>query len=272
MPAVLGAAETEPPAPKLFRNPYVYRFMIGEPLEQLPLYVNVLVVRSGKEVAIFDAGFGFNKNPQMGWMEQGLAMAGITPEQVTIAFLSHGHSDHIGGFVKAGKPTFSNAELHLLPEEVAFWRSPEPDFSKSKRDPKPLPGMVRDVRAAFDALGTLLKPVQPGTEFWGGKIVIEAAPGHTSGHACFRIRSGNEELLHLVDLAHHSLLMFANPEWTINFDHDPVVAVVTRKKYWAEAAAKHTRCYGFHLPWPGLGHIVGTGPTYQWWPERSMWG
>jgi glyoxylase-like metal-dependent hydrolase (beta-lactamase superfamily II) len=310
LPSVLTAAETPPEAVVPFRNPNAYRFMIGEieafsisdcslplreglglmwpeekrpemkaemerhgeRLDSIPLYVNLLVLRSGKEVAVFDAGFGKVSNPQMGWFLTGLASIGILPEQVTAAFLSHAHSDHLNGFILGGKPAFPNAAFYLLPEEVEFWRGPSPDFSKSKRDPKPLPNMIRDVRAAFDILQPVMQPVKSGTTLFGGKVTIESAPGHTSGHACFRIKSGNDELLHLMDLAHHHLLMFANPEWTIAFDHDPVQSVVTRKKYWAEAAAKNTRCMGFHLPWPGLGRIISDGTGYRWWAERWSWG
>lgn len=310
LPSMLSAADPAPAGTTPFRNPNVYRFNIGEieafsisdcnlplreglglmwpeekrpemkaemerhgeRLDSLPLYVNLLVLRSGKEVAVFDAGFGKGNNPQMGWFLAGLASVGILPEQVTAAFLSHSHSDHLNGFILNGKPTFPNAAFYLLPEEVDFWRGPSPDFSKSKRDPKPLPGMIRDVRAAFDILQPVMQPVKSGTTLFGGKVTIESAPGHTAGHACFRIRSGNDELLHLMDLAHHHLLMFSDPGWTIAFDHDPVQSVETRRKYWSEAAAKNTRCIGFHLPWPGLGRIIADGKGYRWWAERWSWG
>jgi glyoxylase-like metal-dependent hydrolase (beta-lactamase superfamily II) len=299
-----------PPATPSFRQPFVYRFSIGsmeawsisdcdlafregldlmhpesarpamreemirhgESLDSLPLYVNLLVVRSGGAVALFDAGFGQGKNPRMGWLKDGLAAVGISPEQVTTGFLSHAHADHLNGFVDAGKPAFPNAVIHLLEEELAFWRSPEPDFSKSRRDPKGIPGMIREVRANFDILGKQLEPVKAGTTLFGGQVTIEAAPGHTAGHACFRLRSDREELLHLMDLAHHHLLMFAKPEWNIAFDHDPDLAIRSRQCYWADTSAKHTRCFGFHLPWPGLGHIIQATPEqYRWWPERWQW-
>ena len=244
----------------------------GESPDAIPLYVNLLVVRMGKEIALFDAGFGQVDNPRMGWLRDGLAAIGITPEQVTAGFLSHAHADHLNGFVRDGKPAFPNAAIHLLPEELAFWRTPQPDFSKSKRDASKIPGMIREVRGHFDALAKVLQPVKDGTELFGGQIRVEAAPGHTAGHACFRLRSEGQELLHLMDLAHHHLLMFANPEWNIAFDHDPALAIQSRKRYWADAAAKHTRCYGFHLPWPGLGHIVQPVPDqYSWWAERWKW-
>jgi glyoxylase-like metal-dependent hydrolase (beta-lactamase superfamily II) len=292
-----------------FRNPFVYRFKIGEleafsisdcdigmregldlmwPEEArakmkeemlrsgetpgpLPLYANILVVRAGKDVALFDAGFGKVGNPKMGWLLEGLAAVGISPEQVTAGFLSHAHADHLNGFILQGKPAFPNATIHLLEEELAFWRSPEPDFSKSKRNKNAIPGMIQEVRRNFDILGEKLRPAKGGTEVLGGMVRIESAPGHTDGHACFRIRSGADELLHLMDLAHHPLLMFADPNWTIAFDHDPVTAVATRKKYWAEAVEKRTRCFGFHLPWPGLGHITAEGNGFLWRPEPWRW-
>lgn len=243
----------------------------AEPAGALPLYVNVLVLRHGKEVLLFDAGFGGHGNPKLGWLADGLRQIGIAPEQVTAGFLSHAHSDHLNGFVDDGKPAFPNAAFHLLGAELDFWRGASPDFSKSKRDKRPIPGMIEEVRRNFDILEGNTSLVKDGDRLFNGLVTVHAAPGHTDGHACFRIRSGNDELLHLMDLAHHHLLMFADPDWTIAFDHDPATAVVTRKRFWSEAAAKRTRCYGFHLPWPGLGHIIAEEPGYRWWPESWRW-
>jgi glyoxylase-like metal-dependent hydrolase (beta-lactamase superfamily II) len=131
--------------------------------------------------------------------------------------------------------------------------------------------MIKEVCGNFEILVPQTQVLKDGDELFGGLVRVEAAPGHTSGHACFRIRSGGEELLHLMDLAHHHLLMFADPTWTIAFDHNPQQSVVTRKKFWTEAAGKHTRCYGFHLPWPGLGRIVAEGKGYRWAGEPWSW-
>jgi glyoxylase-like metal-dependent hydrolase (beta-lactamase superfamily II) len=301
-----------PEPPKLARNPLVYQFKIGdieawsisdghslmgkgnplgmmwpeedrpvmktwmeehnERMEGIPLYINILVIRRGKEVILFDAGFRPGKNPNWGWLGDGLAQIGISPDQVTAGFLSHAHGDHLEGFVRDGKPAFPNAAFHYLPDEYAFWHGADPDFSKSRRNKQQLPGMVKSVRADFEALKSVSQPVKPGSELFGGMVTIEAAPGHTAGHAVFRIKSGNESLLHIMDLAHHHGLNLHNPDWTIEFDHDPVQSVETRKKIFARAAAERTRCYGFHLPWPGLGQIVPVGNGYLWHPERWSWG
>lgn len=243
----------------------------GEPTDTLSLDVNILVVRIGKEIALFDAGFGERNDAHSGWLKDGLRQAGITPEQVTAGFLSHAHADHLAGFVSGGKSMYPNAAIHFLTEEHAFWHAPEPDFSKSKRNKAELPNMIASVRGQFEILKGVSQPVKPGTQFFNGAVTIEAAPGHTAGHAVFRIKSGNESLLHLMDLSHHRGFMFHNPNWYIGFDHDPMQSIDTRKKVFAQAAAQRTRCYGFHLPWPGIGRVLPLDGGYLWHAEQWNW-
>lgn len=244
----------------------------GERVDALPMYVNILVVKLGREIAIFDAGFGRGRNPEIGWVTDALATIDITPESVTQAFLSHAHADHLNGFVAGNRPLFPNAALHCLKAEVDFWRGPEPDFSRSRRAKGPLPGMIKDAREKFDVLRPNLQ-LHPGrVSLLGDAITLEPAPGHTSGHAVFRIRSGGQSLFHFMDVAHHHTLMFTNPSWNIAFDHEPDQAVDTRRKIFAQLAGTHERAYGFHLPWPGLGRIASRGNGYAWQPERWSWG
>ena len=244
----------------------------GERTDVLPLYVNILVAKLGREIAIFDAGFGAGKNPESGWLIASLAAIGIAPEKVTHAFLSHAHGDHINGFVTGNQPTFPNAALHCLRDELDFWRSPEPDFSRSLRAKGPLPGMIKSNRAKFDILQPNLQLHRDGDALLGGAVTFVPGRGHTAGHALFRLRSGQESLLHFMDAAHHHTLMFTNPSWAINYDHEPAQAVDTRKKLFAELATTHERSYGFHLPWPGLGRVARADAGYTWQPERWSWG
>lgn len=310
LPPRLAAAETTPAKPAAPRNAFTYRFAIGDieaysisdanmvlregldlmwPVEArpamradlvargertdaLPLYVNILVLKLGNEIALFDGGFGPGKYPNSGWVAQALADIGIAPAQVTHAFLSHAHADHIGGFVTGNRLIFPNAAVHCLREEIDFWRSPTPDFSQSKRAKGPLPGMIKDAREKFDVLQPNLQFLRDGDSILGGAVTLLAALGHTSGHAIFRIKSGNHSLLHFMDVAHHHSLMFTDPAWGIAYDHHPEQAIDTRKKLFAQLAATHERAYGFHLPWPGLGRIATAGPGYTWQPERWSWG
>jgi glyoxylase-like metal-dependent hydrolase (beta-lactamase superfamily II) len=244
----------------------------GERTDLLPLYVNILVVKKGNEIVLFDGGFGPGKNPNSGWVGESLASIGIAPEKVTHTFLSHAHSDHIGGLVTGNTMIFPNAALHCLKAEIDFWRSPEPDFSKSKRARGPLPGMIKDAREKFDVLQPNFQLVKHGDALLGGAIEVIAGPGHTAGHALFRVRSGNASLMHFMDVAHHHTLMFRNPGWGIAFDHEPDVAIDTRRKVFAELATTHERAYGFHLPWPGIGRVARSGNGYAWEGERWSWG
>jgi glyoxylase-like metal-dependent hydrolase (beta-lactamase superfamily II) len=244
----------------------------GERTDALPLYVNILVVKRGNEIAIFDAGFGRGRNPEIGWVTDALASIPIAPEKVTHAFLSHAHADHLNGFVTGNRPVFPNAGLHCLQAELDFWRSPEPDFSRSRRAKGPLPNMIKEARARFDVLQPNLQIHRGKVSLLNDAITLEPAPGHTSGHAIFRIRSGNESLVHIMDVAHHHTLMFTNPVWGIAFDHEPDQAIETRKKLFAQIAAANERAFGFHLPWPGLGRIRPQGGGYIWEPERWSWG
>ncbi len=311
LPSSVLAAESPPPAaPKPARNAFAYRFGIGEleawsisdghmlfkeglnlmwpdtareamrtdlvsrgeRTDGLPLYVNILVVKAGNEIAIFDGGFGRGRNPDIGWTVEALTQAGIAPEKVTAAFLSHAHADHINGFVVGNQAVFPNAAVYTLKAEVDFWRSPEPDFSKSKRAKGPLPNMIRDARARFDVLQPNLQLLKGGESLLGGAITILPALGHTSGHSIFRIKSGKESLMHFMDVAHHHTLMFTDPAWGIAFDHEPEQAIDTRKKLFAELATTNERSYGFHLPWPGIGRVMKRGTGYSWEAERWSWG
>ena len=243
----------------------------GERTDGIPLYVNLLVLRHGREVVLFDAGFGARNDPNIGWLAQGLASIGIAPEQVTQAILSHGHADHIGGFLTAGKVTYPNAALRVMRAEVDFWRSPQPDFSQSHRRDN-IPNMIRDVRNALDVLQPNLQLHQDGDQILDGAVTFEAAPGHTDGHCILRVSNGGESLVHLMDLAHHHQLMFTDPSWFIEFDHRPDVAVSTRKKVFARLAGTRERAFGFHLPWPGIGRVLPRDLAYEWSHERWTWG
>jgi len=244
---------------------------LGERPDDMTLYVNILLLRKDKEVILVDAGFGPHKNPNWGWLADAMGSLGIAFADVTHALLSHSHIDHIGGLASGGKILFPNAAVHVLREEVDFWRGKEPDFSKSHRTDD-IKGMIRNVCGSFDTLQPNLVIHKDGDQILGGAITILSAPGHTDGHAIFRIQSGGQSLLHVSDLAHNHVLMLENPAWFIDFDHNPEVAIATRRKIFAEIAVTREHVFGFHLPWPGLGIVIPNGRKgYQWVPSSHRW-
>src|SRR6202521_2899762 len=71
---------------------------------------NILVVDTGGERILVDTGFGEKLGPSFGTfpgLQANLRRAGITQESIDLVVMSHGHYDHIGGFVtKSGALAF----------------------------------------------------------------------------------------------------------------------------------------------------------------------
>src|SRR3546814_6813524 len=67
--------------------------------------LNVLVVRSGEQTILVDAGLGFDPNlalSKAGRLPQRLEAAGIDLASITDVVLTHMHMDHIGGLIVDG--------------------------------------------------------------------------------------------------------------------------------------------------------------------------
>ena len=245
-----------------------------EPTSSLQMYINILVLRRDKEVIVFDAGFGIVDHPDRGWLIEGLETIGIKRSDVTAAFLSHTHGDHMAGFIAPNeKPMFPNAAIYTTPEEHSFWLQKTHDFSRTKRDAKALDRMVKVARNRFEMLAGQIEYTPTGSEMLGGLVTVEDGFGHTPGHAMYRISSAGQTLLNFTDIAHSDILMFRNPKWVIGWDHDMGQAVETRRRVFKQAALQRTPCFGFHVPWPGLGGIAqrGSMESYDWAPRRLFW-
>jgi glyoxylase-like metal-dependent hydrolase (beta-lactamase superfamily II) len=97
-------------------------------------------------------------------------------------------------------------------------------------------------------------------------IAAVAAPGHTPGHMAVAIKSGGDQLLHLVDTV-LSPIHLEEPDWTSAVDYDPVQTAATRRKLLARAAREQLRVAVYHFPFPGLGCVVPYNGAWQWDPE-----
>src|ERR1700736_3128925 len=86
---------------------------------------NILVVDTGRERILVDTGFGEKLGPSYGsfpGLEPNLRRAGIAPESVDLVVTSHGHLDHIGGFVrKSGEFAVPEGEFVFVNTEWNYW-------------------------------------------------------------------------------------------------------------------------------------------------------
>jgi len=219
-----------------------------------------MLVNTGKELVIFDTGNGSNgfvPRPQGGWLAAQLATAGFKPEQVDVVVLTHGHSDHVGGIVEAGKPLFPNARYVIAAAEYDFWAAQD--------------NLPADVAAYAGAFGTNVVPlaekmtfIKPGDDVLPG-IRSLAAPGHTPGHLAFTVESDGERLLLWGDCAHHQVASLARPDWHCVFDTDKEQGAQTRKRIYDMAASERVPVMGYHMPFPSLGYVERLpGGGYRW--------
>jgi len=242
------------------------------PTDRIALGVNTLLLNIGGELILVDSGAGNLFGPSLGKQRERLSAAGVEPGQVTGVVLTHAHGDHFGGLLDgAGKPVFPNAAYFASKTEVDYWTGSDPDMSKLRVPEENKKVFAANAKRYLGAIKDRLNPVSPGQKILPGLEVV-SAPGHTPGHIALLVSSGKEALLNSADTVHHHVLMFAHPEWTSYFDSDPKMAAETRRKLLDRASADGLRVLGYHLPFPGIGHVRAVkGGGFEWAPEPWNW-
>ena len=224
----------------------------GLPRDTIRLDIQCLLVTAGERLILFDTGTGDASYalPASGQLRSSLARAGVAPGAVTDIFISHAHSDHVGGLVtKAGTLAFPAARIHMsTPEWAAFQADADPD---SKR----FLAAIAPAVSAFEP-GAQVLPV----------VKAVATPGHTPGHSSYEIGMGADKVLYLGDVAHHSVISVQRPAWSLQVDADRPAAEALRQTMLAKLAADHARVFAGHFPFPGVGHLVAAGEGVVWKP------
>jgi glyoxylase-like metal-dependent hydrolase (beta-lactamase superfamily II) len=235
---------------------------------------NILVVDTGRERVLVDSGFGEKLGPSFGsfpGLEANLHRAGIAPESVDLVVTSHGHLDHIGGFVKkSGALMFPKAQFVFVDTEWNYWTGSRYE-SEINSSPMPDPFKKGTIGAAQDNLPPVAnrsRLVKQGGEITTGVHYV-AAPGHSPSHAAILFTSGKEQFIHMGDIAHNPVTSLQHPEWTPIFDYDPAQAIKSRKAILDRVATDRVKVMGYHFPFPAIGHVVRRDAAYHW--EAAQW-
>jgi glyoxylase-like metal-dependent hydrolase (beta-lactamase superfamily II) len=225
--------------------------------------VNAYLIDTGTKRILVDSGSGSYFGPSLGFVLKGLAAAGYRPEDIDEVLITHLHPDHVGGLSADGKMLFPHATVRLAEAERTFWLD---STNTAKVD--------ASVKASFAAASASLAPYlaagrvkgfKPGAVLEPG-ITSVSLPGHTIGHAGYRIRSAGKTLLIWGDILHVALVQLKDPAITIKFDSVPSQAFQTRTRIMADAAKHKYLIAAAHLAFPGIGTIAREASHWQWVP------
>jgi glyoxylase-like metal-dependent hydrolase (beta-lactamase superfamily II) len=228
--------------------------------------LNAVVVSSGDQIILIDAGLGLDPNlnlPRAGQLISRLESAGIDLASVTDVVLTHMHMDHVGGLLVEGVKDRLRPDLriHVAAAEVKFWESP--DFTRVNM-PAGFPDALRATAERFaKEYRSQLRTFDEKHEVAPG-VVATRTGGHTPGHSVVRVASGDDRLTFAGDAVF--AVGFDHPDWHNGFEHDPEEAAVVRDRLLRELAATGELLVATHLPFPSVGRVAIEGNHFRWVP------
>jgi glyoxylase-like metal-dependent hydrolase (beta-lactamase superfamily II) len=228
--------------------------------------LNAVVVRSGEQTILLDAGLGLDPDlhlPRAGQLVKRLEAADIDLASVTDVVLTHLHMDHIGGLVVEGIKDRLRRDLriHVAAAEVKFWEAP--DFSHTNM-PQGFPDALRATAKRFlEDYRSQLRLFDEEYEVAPG-VVARRTGGHTPGHCVIRLASAGEALTFAGDAVFP--VGFDQPDWHNGFEHDPEEAARVRIRLLRELASTGELLVATHLPFPSIGRVAVAGDVFRWVP------
>ncbi|RWC54750.1 MAG: MBL fold metallo-hydrolase [Mesorhizobium sp.] len=236
------------------------------PADAFDWALNAVVVRSGGQTILIDAGLGLDPElnlPRAGQLIKRLEAAGIDLGSVTDVVLTHMHMDHVGGLLVDGVKERLRPDLriHVAAAEVKFWESP--DFSHVSMPPgfpDALRATAKRFRKEYESKLRLFDDeyeVAPG-------VVVSRTGGHTPGHSIVRVASGKDRLMFAGDAVF--AVGFEHPDWYNGFEHDPEEAARVRAQLLRELAETGELLVATHMPFPSVGHVAVDGDVFRWVP------
>ena len=217
------------------------------------------VIRTPHHVILVDTCGGNDKHrPQKTRYHQqswpyldNLSAASFTPDDIDFVLCTHLHVDHVGWNTRLidGRwvPTFPNAKYLFAREEWAFWEA-EYETEGFTDDP-----YYEDSILPIIAAGrAVLVDSDHTIDDW---VHLEPSPGHTPGHLCIQIASGQSHAVMSGDLMHHPV-QCAEPDWNSCFCVDPAASAATRRAFLETHSGTPTLVMPAHFPTPGAGRII----------------
>lgn len=232
-------------------------------------HTNHILIDTGAAKVLVDVGSGDRFQPTAGRLVANLEAAGIDPGEITHVALTHAHPDHVWGMMDdfGDEPRLPEAEYAIGSAEFDWWMAED----RVDQVPELMQAFVVGAQNALRPVAEKTAMVKTGAELVPGVTMVDT-PGHTMGHMSVMIESDGNTILVTGDAINHVQASFEHPEWHFGFDTDKDMAVATRRKMLDMAATDRIALAGYHLPFPGVGHVVRSGDAYRFLPAPWVWG
>ncbi len=214
------------------------------PTDKAQFFFTPTLVNTGAELILFDTGLAPDA------IVAAVEAAGYSAEDVTHVVITHMHGDHVGGLTGGDGPTFANAQHVTGQQEYDHWSSTDSDAFANK---------IAPLEDQFTFIGD--------DESIASGVTSMLAPGHTPGHMCFMLESGDQKLLLAADLANHYVWSLAYPDWEVSFDSDKAQAAETRRKVLGMLAEEKIPFIGYHMPFPAVGFVETREDGFRYVPH-----
>lgn len=193
----------------------------------------------------------------------GLAAAGLRPEDIDYVMCTHMHVDHVGWNTRLldGRwvPTFPNAKYVFSRKEHDYWLA--------EHEKTPLDHFADSVLPIVEAKRALMVESDHALD---DEVWLEPAPGHTPDHFAVRLASAGADAVFSGDLM-HSPIQCRHPEWRARPDYDPPQARATRRAFMERYCDTGVLICTAHFPLPSAGHFVRHGEVFDFRYDAADW-
>ena len=225
---------------------------------------NSYLVNTGSKLVLVDAGAGTLLSNRTGHLVANLRAAGYQPEQIDEVYLTHMHTDHVGGLMVGQQFAFPNAVVRADKREADYWLSEANMRNAPDAQKRFFQASMASV-VPYQQAGRF-KPFDGDTDLVPG-LRTQSGYGHTPGHTMYMVESKGQKLLVWGDVVHVAAVQFDHPEVTIGYDSDAPQAKHEHEVAFADAARNGYLIGGAHISFPGLGHVRSDpGNVYTYLP------
>ena len=223
---------------------------------RIPLSMRPLIVRSDRHTMIIDAGCGdkwdaksaqIYKFDRRYHLDDALAEAGLSAEDIDIVLASHLHWDHVGGFTRLGK---DGAVVPRFPKAKYFAHRAEWEDATHPHERSRASYIEQDFVPVKDA--GVLTLVDDGAEIIPG-VKYRRSGGHTAHHQVVMIESGGKTAVFTADM--YPTSVHVPDPWLMGYDLYPMDTLNFKRAFAREAIQRNYLLFFEHDPSMAAGYI-----------------